>query len=188
MPSSFSKSANHLWRLLGRNPTAERADMSGQYVIVTGASPQSLGYETARILASWGASVVVTSTRNAARMADCLKADLRRIGADERRVAAQLLDLCDVESVNGFATWYRKNYGDRLHVLINNAGVHKNILTPAEEASPEQGRLRDSLAHQLSRCLSPHKSTTAAPETQRPRERRRAGHQRVFPSARQSEE
>ncbi|MXY70940.1 MAG: SDR family NAD(P)-dependent oxidoreductase [Acidobacteriia bacterium] len=133
MPSSFSKSANHLWRLFGRNPMAERADMSGRYVIVTGASPKSLGYETARILASWGASVVVTSTRNVARMADCLKADLRRIGADEKRVAAHSLDLCDVESVNGFAAWYRKNQGDRLHVLINNAGIHKNILNPRKK-------------------------------------------------------
>ncbi len=133
MPSSFSKSANHLWRLFGRNPTAERADMSGRRVIVTGASPKSLGYETARILASWGASVVVTATRNVASMADSLKADLRRIGADERQVAARSLDLCDVESVNGFATWYRKNYGDRLHVLINNAGIHKNILSPRKK-------------------------------------------------------
>ncbi|MYB54331.1 MAG: SDR family NAD(P)-dependent oxidoreductase [Acidobacteriia bacterium] len=133
MPSSISKSANHLWRLLGRNPTAERADMSGRHVIVTGASTKSLGYETARILASWGASVVVTSTRNVASMADCLKADLRGIGADEKQVAARSLDLCDVESVNGFATWYRKNYGDRLHVLINNAGIHKNILTPRKK-------------------------------------------------------
>ena len=107
--------------------------MSGRYVIVTGASPKSLGYETARILASWGASVVVTSTRNVASMANSLKADLSRIGADENRVAARSLDLCDVESVNGFVTWYRQNYGDRLHVLINNAGIHKNILSPRKE-------------------------------------------------------
>ena len=133
MPSSLAKSANHLWRLFGRNPTAEWADMSGRYVIVTGASPKSLGYETARILASWGASVVVTSTRNVASMANSLKADFCRIGADENRVAARSLDLCDVESVNGFVTWYRQNYGDRLHVLINNAGIHKNILSPRKK-------------------------------------------------------
>lgn len=133
MPSSFSKSVNHLLRLFGRNPTAERADMSGRHVIVTGASPKSLGYETARILAGWGASVVVTGTRNVASMADSLKADLRGIGADDRRVAVRSLDLCDVESVNGFATWYRMNHGDRLQVLINNAGIHKNILSPRKK-------------------------------------------------------
>ena len=138
MPSSLSKSANHLWRLFGRNPTAEWADMSGRYVIVTGASPKSLGYETARILASWGASVVVTSTRNVASMANSLKADLCRIGADENRLAARSLDLCDVESVNGFVTWYRQNYGDRLHVLINNAGIHKNILSPRKKPPPSK--------------------------------------------------
>lgn len=130
MPRSLSKSANHLRRLFTRHPTAGQVDMSGRHVIVTGASPNSLGYETARILASWGASVVVTRTRNIASMADSLKGDLRRIGADENQVTAHSLDLCDVNSVNAFATWYGRNHDGRLHVLINNAGVHNNILSP----------------------------------------------------------
>ena len=56
--------------------------MAGRNVIVTGASPNSLGYETARILASWGASVVVTSVRDVELMENSLKDDLRRTGAD----------------------------------------------------------------------------------------------------------
>ena len=138
MPSSFSKSVNHLWRLFGRNPTAEWVDMSGRHVIVTGASPGSLGYETARTLAIWGASVVVTSTHDVASMAESLKADLRRIGAAENRVTARLLDLCDVESVNGFATWYTQEHVGTLHVLINNAGIHKNILSPRKKPPPSK--------------------------------------------------
>lgn len=133
MPSSFWKSACHLRRLFGRNPIAERVDMSGRRVIVTGASRNSLGYETARILAGWGASVVVTSTHNVASMADSLNGDLRRVGAKENQVAAHSLDLSDADSVNGFATWYRRNYDGRLHVLINNAGIHKNILNPRKK-------------------------------------------------------
>ena len=136
MPTSFSKSVNHLWRLSGSAPTAEWVDMSGRHAIVTGASPGSIGYETARILSSWGASVVVTSTRGVASMAESLKADLRTIGAEENRVTARPLDLCDVESVNGFATWYTQDHGGELHVLINNAGIHKNILSPRKKPPP----------------------------------------------------
>ena len=107
--------------------------MCGRHVVVTGASPNSLGYETARILASWGASVVVTGTSNIGSMADSLKGDLRRIGIDESRVTAHSLDLCNVNSVNAFATWYGQNRDGRLHVLINNAGIHKNVLSPRKK-------------------------------------------------------
>jgi NADP-dependent 3-hydroxy acid dehydrogenase YdfG len=40
------------------------ADLSGQTMVVTGASPGSIGFETARILAAWGASVAVTTRTN----------------------------------------------------------------------------------------------------------------------------
>ena len=115
-----------------------RVGMSGRHVIVTGASRNSLGYETAKILASWGARVVVTSTRNVSAMADSLQKDLHSIGAGENPVTAHWLDLCDVDSVNGFATWYGRNHGGRLHVLINNAGIHRNILNPRKKPPPSQ--------------------------------------------------
>ena len=57
MPRTFTKSVRHLWRLFGRKPAAEKVDLTGRQVIVTGASPGSLGYETARVLAGWGACV-----------------------------------------------------------------------------------------------------------------------------------
>ncbi len=112
---------------------AEEVDMSSRNVIVTGASPNSIGYETAKILASWGATVVVTSTHDIELMESSLRKDLRIIGADENKIAAYALDLCEVDSVNEFVTWYRKNYNDRLHVLINNAGIHENILSPRKK-------------------------------------------------------
>ena len=59
--------------------------------------------------------------------------DLHSIGAEENQVTAHWLDLCDVDSVNGFATWYGQNHGGRLHVLINNAGIHRNILSPRKK-------------------------------------------------------
>ena len=133
MPNTFSKSVTHILRLFTSKPMAEEVDMSSRNVIVTGASPHSLGYETAKILASWGATVVVTSSRNIELMESSLKRDLRIISADEKKITAHTLDLCDVDSVNNFTTWYRKNYNDQLHVLVNNAGIHKNILSPRKK-------------------------------------------------------
>ena len=137
MPNTFSKSVSkfvtHTLQLLTGKPTAEEVDMSGRNVIVTGACPNSIGYETAKILASWGATVVVTSIDSIELMESSLRRDLRIIGADEKKITAHMLDLCDVDSVNNFTTWYRKNYNDRLHVLVNNAGIHKNILKPREK-------------------------------------------------------
>lgn len=133
MPKTFSKSLTHILQLFTSKPMAEEVDMSSRNVIVTGAAPHSIGYETAKILASWGATVVVTSTHNIELMESSLKRDLRIISADEKKITAHTLDLCDVGSVNNFTTWYRKNYNDQLHVLINNAGIHKNILNPRKK-------------------------------------------------------
>lgn len=132
MPRALSKTAKHVWGLLTPKPMAERVDMSGRNVIVTGAAPGSLGYETAKILASWGASVVATS--RAAQVEKSLKDDLRKIGVDENNIAVRPLDLCDVDSVNNFAMWYRENHDEKLHVLVNNAAILKDILKPWEKS------------------------------------------------------
>ena len=109
---------------------AEKVDMSGRCVIVTGASPHSIGFETALVLARWGASVVATSLHNTPRMEHSLKDDLRKAGVDENRISAYKLDLTDANSVNRFTTWYREEHDGKLHVLINNAGIHRNIFNP----------------------------------------------------------
>lgn len=111
-------------------PKAGIVDMSGRNVIVTGASPGSLGFETARILAAWGASVAVSSLRNAETMESALRTALRESGADEGNISAHPLNLSDPASVGCFADWHRRRYGGKLHVLINNAGIHKNIINP----------------------------------------------------------
>ena len=84
-------------------------DMSGRTVLVTGAGRGSIGAETARILAGWGADVVVTTR------------------ASDPAIPATVwhpLDLADAASVDRFAAWY----GERpLHVLVNNAGVHLDL-------------------------------------------------------------
>ena len=64
--------------------------MSGRNVIVTGACPNSIGYETAKILASWGATVVVTSIDSIELMESSLRRDLQIIGADEKKITAHI--------------------------------------------------------------------------------------------------
>ena len=140
MPDSFSKTVKHLIRLFLRKPMAAPVDMTGRQVIVTGASPGSLGYEIARILAGWGAKVVATCVRNVPLMESSLKDDLRILGGGEDNITAHRLDLSDPESVNEFAAWYRDRHQGKLHVLVNNAGVFKKTLTqPRDPPITEDG-------------------------------------------------
>ncbi len=136
MPNPIAKSVKHLVQMFLRKPMAAPVDMSGRHVIVTGASPGSLGYETARILAGWGATVVATRVRDVAVMEATLKDDLRKRGADADtdNITAHALDLRDPDSVNDFSAWYRDRYHDQLHVLINNAGIHEKTLAPRRKA------------------------------------------------------
>lgn len=105
----------------------EGVDLHGKVAIVTGAST-GLGLETARALASAGARVVLAGR------------DLERIDAAaetvrERVPGAQLetgaLDLASLDRVRTFAQWYADTH-DRLHLLVNNAGV---MYTPFEHTA-----------------------------------------------------
>ncbi|MXZ36394.1 MAG: SDR family NAD(P)-dependent oxidoreductase [Acidobacteria bacterium] len=134
MPNPITKIARHLVQMFLPKPMAMPVDLAGRHVIVTGASPGSLGYETARILAGWGATVVATRVRDVSLMEAALKDDLRKGGADEDNLTAHALDLSDTHSVNAFATWYRDRHRGKLHVLVNNAGIHRKTLAPRSEA------------------------------------------------------
>jgi NAD(P)-dependent dehydrogenase (short-subunit alcohol dehydrogenase family) len=101
--------------------SAPRVDMTGSSVVVTGATAGSLGFETARILRDWGASVVVTARSDAAAAADALG------------VRGYRLDLADAASVRAFAEAFTSDVG-RLDVLVNNAGVHLDLRKRWKEA------------------------------------------------------
>ena len=136
MPSTFAKVVSHLLRRYLPHPQAGQVDLSGRHVIVTGASPGSLGFETARILADRGATITITSPRNVEHMARAMDAELAKTGVDTREMSAQPLDLCDTGSVGRFAAWYRERYRGRLHVLVNNAGIHRDIFSPGVRPLP----------------------------------------------------
>ena len=133
MPNPITKIARHLVQMFLPKPMATPVDLAGRHVIVTGTSPGSLGYETARILASWGATVVATRVREVSLMEAALKDDLRKRGDDADNISAHVLDLSDSHSVNAFTAWYRDKHQGRLHVLVNNAGIHRKTLAPRTE-------------------------------------------------------
>jgi len=92
--------------------------LSGRRVVVTGASPGSLGAATARVLREWGADVVVTTRTDP-------DAAARAIGDD---VVGRSLDLTDRDSVAAFGDWYDDRSGAAgLDVLVNNAGIHLDL-------------------------------------------------------------
>ena len=107
-------------------PFAERVDMQGKHVIVTGASPGSIGFEAARTLASWGATVTVTTRRNVEATVAALRT------SSGGHVQGHVLDLTEAASVQRFASWYQQS-NTSLDVLINNAGVHLDLTSQWQE-------------------------------------------------------
>ena len=98
---------------------AQRRDLTGRRIVVTGATPGSLGFATAAALADWGAQVVVT-TRSG------VEETVHALGGDARGVSGHQLELTDASSVARFAEWYAAR-ADGLDVLVNNAGVHLDL-------------------------------------------------------------
>jgi len=93
-------------------------DQSGRIAIVTG-SNSGIGFETARVLAGKGATVVM-ACRNLEKAN--LKADEIRAAHPGADVEVMQLDLSDLGSVRHFADAFRAKHS-RLDLLINNAGI-----------------------------------------------------------------
>ena len=111
---------------------AERVDLTGKRAIVTGVSPGSLGYETAKTLLGWGALVVITQPRNTGNTIEILGRELAEKDLDVE-LDGRDLDLMDRESVENFANWYQGAYGQRLDILVNNAGIHLDLMSDWKE-------------------------------------------------------
>lgn len=93
-------------------------DQTGRVAIVTG-SNSGIGFETARVLANKGATVVM-ACRNPEKANP--KADEIRSSHPGAKVEVMDLDLSDLESVRRFAEAFRGKHS-RLDLLINNAGI-----------------------------------------------------------------
>ena len=87
-------------------------DLSHQTVIVTGGYA-GIGLETVKVLVAAGASVVVPAR-------DIHKAAKNLTGVPN--VTIETMDLADPDSINAFAEKFLSAH-DRLHILVNNAGI-----------------------------------------------------------------
>ena len=125
-------SRSSLHSKLVRAPFAPEVDLTGRRMIVTGGAPGSIGGETARILASWGADVVLTTRGDPSSAVRRIQLALARVPA-AGRVDGHRLDLADPVSVERFAHWYASNRDGQLDVLVNNAGVHLDLLSKWKE-------------------------------------------------------
>jgi NAD(P)-dependent dehydrogenase (short-subunit alcohol dehydrogenase family) len=97
---------------------ADIPDQSGKTAIVTGANT-GIGYETARALAKKGADLIL-----ACRSQEKGEAAVQRIAAEQPRGRVEFtpLDLADLDSIRTFAGRLARQ-SERLHLLVNNAGV-----------------------------------------------------------------
>lgn len=149
----------HTARLFAPTPTAPRVDLAGRTFVVTGASPGSLGYAVAHALASWGGQVVATCRRNPAALERSLARDPSLRGA-HGSVIVRRLDLADRASVETFAHWAEAHFANRLHVLVNNAGILEGMFSRGETPLAADGteihwRTNYLGAFHLSRLLLP---------------------------------
>lgn len=106
-------------------PTPAQTDLSGQTIIVTGATA-GLGHETSLQLLRLKASSVILAVRNTSKgevARDHLLADdeVRRVNS-RADVKVFRLDLADLQSVVEFANHVLREV-ERLDVLLLNAGV-----------------------------------------------------------------
>lgn len=108
-------------RLRPGTPRAERQNLRGRRILVTGAGPNSLGEATAAVLASWGAEVIVTRTRGADAEA---RAIIDRVGG---RVHGVDLDQSDADSTHAAAERIGELFDGRLDVLVANAGIMRDL-------------------------------------------------------------
>ena len=101
------------------NWSAEQlSEQTGRVAIVTG-SNSGIGFETARVLAEKGATVVM-ACRNLEKANP--KADEIRAAHPEADIEVMQLDLSNLDSVREFAEAFRAKHA-RLDLLINNAGI-----------------------------------------------------------------
>lgn len=93
-------------------------DQSGRTVLITGAN-SGLGLHSARVLAERGARVLL-GCRDPERGTAALREVAARAATPPELIR---LDLADLNSVRDAATAVRERSGDRLDLLMNNAGV-----------------------------------------------------------------
>ncbi|KAI1464076.1 NAD(P)-binding protein [Daldinia caldariorum] len=92
----------------------------GRVVLVTGCSPGGLGPETAKAIHLTGADVYITS-RDAAKGKQI--AEEIRTDGKPGKVEFIVMDLASLKSIRAGAEEFLRKSGNKLNILINNAGI-----------------------------------------------------------------
>ncbi|WP_373079601.1 SDR family NAD(P)-dependent oxidoreductase [Zhongshania sp.] len=112
--------------VISRAKMAEPIDLVGRHFIVTGCAEGSLGFATALQLLEQGGVVSVTVRNNSDAIAKALRQQLD--ARFQQNIHAFDLDLSQYNSVENFVRDYERA-GLALDVLINNAGIHLDLLS-----------------------------------------------------------
>ena len=106
----------------------ENIDMNGKVVMITGAN-SGIGKETAIELAKMGANVIMVC-RSRERGEKALE-EIKEM-ANSEKIELLIADLADQSSIRMMVERFKKSH-DKLHVLINNAGVMLTKRTTTSE-------------------------------------------------------
>lgn len=143
-------------------------EWAGRVVLITGVSPGRLGLETAKAIHLTGADVYIT-TRNLAKCKEI--AEEIRADGKPGKVDVVQLELDSLDSVRAAAAEFLQKSGNKLNILINNAGMF-SIITTTEihglslvrynglPEGPNQRWLRVAVRHQPSRYVFRHLAKT----------------------------
>lgn len=113
-------------RFLAGGNMAKVVPLQGRHFLVTGCAEGSLGFATALQLLEQGAVVTVTTRSNSQAIAKALQQQLAQ--NLQQNVHAFDVDLANFASVEAFIKAYQQT-GLQLDVLINNAGIHLDLLS-----------------------------------------------------------
>ncbi len=115
---------------LVKAPFTEQQNITGKHFIVTGCAEGSLGFATAKILLEWGGTVTVTKRSNSRSIITALKEQLPL--NTHSSIYSHDLDISNSQSIQQFVAWYKTEV-KTLDVLINNAGIHLDLLSKWKE-------------------------------------------------------
>lgn len=133
------------------------SSLEGRVCIVTGAN-KGIGLAATHGLARMGATIVL-----ACRNADAAEAARREVeqATGNRNLSVAMLDLASLASVRRFAAEFTSAH-DRLHVLVNNAGIYTSKRTVTEDGFERTWEV-DYLSHFLLTNLLMDQLRAAAP-------------------------
>jgi 3-oxoacyl-[acyl-carrier protein] reductase len=132
---------------------------NGKTALVTGAS-RGMGRASARALARMGAQVLVHYS-SGVKEAEAVVAEIRKAGGRADAVAA---DLSAPDGAHKLAKKVRAVVGDRLDILVANAGISKSATIEETTVAISISSSRSMSARRISWCSScfPYLATAAA--------------------------